>query len=124
MARSRALSGGAGFAVRPAPRPRPQWQLRYGHHLVGWGFAAPWVVIFVVFLAIPIVASLVLSFTNFGLADIRNPLGTSVVGLKNYENLFADPKFWQAAFNTAFFVVVGVPLTLLAGLGAALALNQ
>src|SRR5438093_1577310 len=109
MARSDALVGGAGLGVRPAPGPSPSWQIRFGRHIVGWGFAAPWVLIFLVFLALPIVASLVLSFTSFGLRDIRNPVGASFIGLDNYAALFRDPKFFQAAFNTAYFVVAGVP---------------
>ena len=52
------------------------------------------------------------------------PLGTTFVGLKNYLQLFGDGKFWTSLFNTAYFVVVGVPLTLVLGLAAALALDR
>ena len=97
---------------------------RFRENLTGWGFALPFVVIFVVFMAAPIVASLILSFTNFGLADLRNPLGTSFVGLDNFVKLIGDPKFVAAILNTAYFVVVGVPLTLIVGLATALALNR
>ena len=72
--------------------------------------------VFCVFLAGPVVASLVLSFTDFGLRDLRNPLGTDFVGLDNYLALLDDAKFWTALLNTAYFVVVGVPLTLVLGL--------
>ena len=65
-----------------------------------------------------------LSFTDFGLRDLRNPLGTDFVGLQNYQALLEDPKFRKAIVNTAYFVIVGVPLTLLLGLGAALALDR
>ena len=92
--------------------------------LVGWAFAAPFVILFVVFLAFPILASFLLSFTSFGLRDIANPVGTSVVGIKNYVDLFADPKFWKALFNTFYFVVVGVPVTLAIGLLIATALSR
>ena len=68
--------------------------------------------VFTIFLAGPIVASLVMSFTDFGLRDLRNPLGTDFVGLANYQALLDDPKFRKAMINTAYFVVVGVPLTL------------
>ena len=92
--------------------------------LIGWGFALPFVIVFTLFLAGPILASLVLSFTDFGLRDLRNPLGTDFVGLQNYQALLEDPKFRKAIVNTAYFVIVGVPLTLLLGLGAALALDR
>jgi multiple sugar transport system permease protein len=99
-------------------------QRAFRENLIGWGFALPFVLVFAVFMAGPIVASLVLSFTDFGLADLRNPIGTTLVGLENYAALLADPKFILALLNTAYFVVVGVPLTLLVGLAAALALDR
>ncbi len=79
---------------------------------------------FGLFLAFPIVASFVLSFTSFGLRDLASPIGTTFVGLKNYVDLLSDDKFWTALFNTFYFVVVGVPLTLAIGLLIANALNR
>ena len=80
--------------------------------------------VFTLFLAGPILASLVLSFTDFGLRDLRNPLGTDFVGLANYQALLEDPKFHKAMINTVYFVIVGVPLTLVIGLAVALALDR
>ena len=97
---------------------------RFRENLIGWGFALPFVVIFVLFMAGPIVASLLLAFTSFGLADLRNPLGASFVGLDNFVKLLSDQKFVAGILNTAYFVVVGVPLTLVLGLAAALSLNR
>jgi len=93
-------------------------------HLTGWGFALPWVSVFAVFLLGPILASFALSFTDFGLRDLTNPVGTNLIGLGNYTELLRDDKFIAAAGNTAYFVIAGVPLTLLAGLLAALGLNR
>jgi multiple sugar transport system permease protein len=92
--------------------------------LVGWGFAAPFVILFGVFLALPILASFVLSFSSFGLRDFQNPLGASFVGLDNYARLLSDAKFWKALGNTAYFVLVGVPLTLGIGLLIASAVSR
>ncbi len=92
--------------------------------LTGWAFAAPFVILFGIFLALPILVSLLMSFTSFGLRDIQNPLGTSVVGLKNYTDLLSDPKFWKSLGNTAYFVVIGVPVTLALGLLIANALSR
>lgn len=97
---------------------------RWKEDLTGWAFAAPFMIVFGVFLAFPILASFLLSFTNFGLRDLANPIGTSFVGLKNYVDLFGDAKFWTSLFNTFYFVVVGVPLTLAIGLLIANALNR
>jgi multiple sugar transport system permease protein len=100
--------------------PRHSWR----QDLIGWSFAAPFVILFGIFLALPIVAAFLLSFTSFGLRDLQNPIGTSVVGVKNYVDLFGDPKFWKSLGNTAYFVVVGVPLTLALGLVIANALSR
>lgn len=93
-------------------------------NLTGWAFAAPFVVLFGVFLAFPIFASFLLSFTSFGLRDLQNPIGTTFVGLQNYIDLFSDAKFWKSLANTVYFVVVGVPVTLAFGLLIANALNR
>lgn len=100
--------------------PRHGWR----QDLIGWSFAAPFVILFGVFLALPILAAFVLSFTSFGLRDLENPIGATVVGVDNYVELFADPKFWKSLGNTAYFVVVGVPLTLILGLVIANALSR
>jgi len=114
---------------RTAPVVRPTAGVPRRHHratqnLAGWLFAAPFVLVFFVFLAGPVFASAVLSFTDFGLRDLRNPIGTDFVGLKNYIALINDGTFWTALFNTLYFVVVGVPLTLVLGLAAAMALDR
>jgi multiple sugar transport system permease protein len=111
-------------AQRPMTAPETTRRRRMRPHLAGWGFALPWVVLFAVFLAGPILASFLLSFTDFGLKDLRNPIGTNLIGLDNYAALAGDEEFRSAAFNTTYFVLVGVPLTLLAGLASALLLNS
>jgi len=93
-------------------------------NLTGWAFAAPFVILFSVFLAFPIIAAFLLSFTSFGLRDLQNPIGTTFVGLQNYIDLFSDAKFWKSLTNTVYFVVVGVPVTLAFGLLIANALNR
>jgi multiple sugar transport system permease protein len=97
---------------------------RWREDLVGWAFAAPFVILFGIFLAFPILASFVLSFTSFGLRDLRNPIGASFVGIQNYLDVFVDATFWTSLLNTAYFVVVGVPVTLILGLLIANALNR
>jgi multiple sugar transport system permease protein/raffinose/stachyose/melibiose transport system permease protein len=103
-----------------AVAPRHGWR----QDLVGWSFAAPFVILFGIFLALPILAAFVLSFTSFGLRDLQNPIGASFVGVQNYVDLLADPKFWKSLGNTVYFVVVGVPATLAIGLVIASALSR
>ena len=85
---------------------------------------SPFTALFLVFMAGPVLASLLMSFTDIGSADIRNPLGVNFVGFEQYGKLLEDARFLKAAGNTALFVVLGVPLTMLAGLLAALGLNS
>ena len=100
--------------------PRHTWR----EDLIGWSFAAPFVILFGIFLALPILAAFLMSFTSFGIRDIQNPIGASFVGLDNYAKLLSDAKFWKSLGNTAYFVVVGVPLTLGLGLVIANALSR
>nr|WP_229711766.1 sugar ABC transporter permease [Streptomyces daqingensis] len=87
-------------------------------------FSSPFLVLFLTFMAVPIVATLVMSFTDFGLANVRDPFSTEFTGLENYTRLFEDERFLTALFNTGYFVVLGVPLTVGAGLVAAVLLNS
>ncbi|MEO3777572.1 sugar ABC transporter permease [Micromonospora sp. B11E3] len=91
--------------------------------VAGWGFALPFLLVFAVFMAGPVLASLAMSFTDLRSADMRDPLGVNPVGLDNYVKLFGDDTFRQAALNTAYFVLVGIPLTMVLGLAAAVGLD-
>ncbi|MBB4908933.1 carbohydrate ABC transporter permease [Actinophytocola algeriensis] len=113
----------AGSAVEPGPRP-PARARRTTGWLTGWGFALPFAVLFLVFTAGPVLASLVMSLSDLRSADLLDPFGVDVVGLDNYVRLFSDEKFLTAAGNTAVFVVVGVPLTMALSLLVALGLNS
>ncbi|MGO1200987.1 MAG: carbohydrate ABC transporter permease, partial [Dermabacteraceae bacterium] len=84
----------------------------------------PFVVLFTVFIAWPVLQSMFMSFTDMRISDIRSPFSVNFVGLENYLTAFEDPVFRRAALNTGVFVLIGVPLTIIAGLAAALALNQ
>jgi ABC-type sugar transport system permease subunit len=109
-------------AAAPAASAGSGWNWR--EDLVGWAFAAPFVILFLVFLAFPIVASFALSFTGFGLRDLQNPVGATFVGIQNYADLLGDPTFWKSLGNTVYFVLIGVPVTLILGLLIANALNS
>jgi multiple sugar transport system permease protein len=87
-------------------------------------FLAPGLLVILLFFLLPIVASVLLSLTDFdiyALGDIRN---LRLVGLRNFSRLLADPLFWTSMRNTFYFVLVGGPLTLGVALGAALLLHS
>lgn len=82
-------------------------------------FASPWLIGVVLFLIGPIIASLVLSFTNWNLLT-----PAKAVGLENYREMIDNENFWRAIKVTAFYMVLAVPLFLVAGLALALLLNM
>jgi multiple sugar transport system permease protein len=82
-------------------------------------FLTPSLVGFLAFTAIPVVASLGLSFVEWNL--IRTP---EFVGLDNYARALHDPMFWRVLKNTAVYTVGTVPTSMALSLALALALNQ
>ena len=92
--------------------------------LTAWLFAAPFVILFVVFMAGPIIGSFAMSFTDMTTRDLETPFQVNVVGFENYIRLFQDPRFLHSLGNTFTFVVVAVPLTIALALAVALALDK
>jgi multiple sugar transport system permease protein len=76
-----------------------------------------------VFFFLPVLAALVMSFTDFDIYSLGDIRYARFVGLRNYVQLFDDPLFWKALGNTLYFLVVGGPLSVAVSLGAALLLN-
>lgn len=117
----RADSGLAAAAARPR---RGGLRAPGERNPAAYWFLAPALALIFVFFFIPVVAALVLSFTDFDIyavGDIRN---TRWVGLRNYTQLLTTPLFWQALRNTFYFALVGGPLSIGVSLAAALLLNQ
>ena len=86
---------------------------------MGYLFAAPWLIGFVVLMAFPLFYSLYLSFTNATTTSIS----TQWRGISYYKTILADPVFWGSVSNTLKFVLLSVPLNLLFSLYLALLLN-
>jgi multiple sugar transport system permease protein len=81
-------------------------------------------VLFLVFMAGPVLGSFLMSFTDLRSSDLQTPLSVEPVGFDNYARLLTDQVFHQAAFNTAYFVLAGIPLTMVLALAAAVGLNS
>jgi multiple sugar transport system permease protein len=89
-----------------------------------WMFLAPAAIVLGVFFLLPVIGALVLSLTDYdlyALADIHN---LRFVALANYWALLHRPLFWAALGHTVYFVAVGVPLSMLMSLCAALLLHS
>jgi len=89
----------------------------------GWIFAGPALIVLGIFFGIPVASALLLSLTDFDLYALADMSNLRFVALGNYVDLLQTPLFWKSLGNTAYFVVIGVPLSIAVSLGAALLLN-
>jgi multiple sugar transport system permease protein len=110
----------AGVAPRSAPTPgRGARLMRLRGAATAYALLAPNLLLFGLFLLLPLSLTVVLSFqrsSGFGVAEW--------IGAGNYGQMSADDVFWRSAVNTVVFAAVTVPLTLLGGLGLALLLDR
>jgi multiple sugar transport system permease protein len=88
-------------------------------NLIGWLFASPWIIGFIVFTVGPMLFSLYASFSKYNITT--DPVW---IGLQNYQELFADPRYYIALINTVWMVVVKIPIVIIVSLAIALLLNM
>ena len=96
----------------PKVKAIPSWGRLSGPErrslLQGLLFVSPWLVGFLALTVYPLLFSFYISLTRYDL--IGQP---RFIGLTNYhELLFDDPVFWQVMYNTLFYVLLSVPLSL------------
>ena len=84
----------------------------------GWAFAAPALLLIAVFFFLPVLAALLLSFTDFDIYALGDLNRLRFIGLDNYRQLLQSPLFWTALGNTFYFVIMGGPLSVAVSLGA------
>ena len=88
-------------------------------NIIAWCFLLPFLFFFMGFLLYPIIKGVELSLFD------AIPGGKNVfIGLANYKDLFQDKAFWEALFNTLFFVVISTPAIVLIGFAFALLINS
>lgn len=92
--------------------------------LVAWSFVAPALAVIGLFFGLPVVIGLGLSFSDFDLYALADWHNLRFIAFDNYRHVLALPLFWQALYNTLFFVVVGVPLSIALSLGCAVLLQS
>ena len=81
-------------------------------------FLSPWLVGLIGFFMVPIIASILLSFSEWDI--ITSP---EWLGFENYRELFDDRTFWVSIRVTLKYMVLSVPLYIVAGLLLSLVLN-
>jgi multiple sugar transport system permease protein len=105
-------------------RQRPRLnRLSPSRREAAWGivFVGPWIIGFLLFTLGPLIASFVLSLTDFNLV---RPEAVKFIGLDNYSRLTTDPLVLQGLVVTAKFALLAVPITMIASLGVALLVNS
>ena len=114
-------------AGRRAEGPRVRWP-RFKltqpqrEEIMAYILISPWIIGFLWFTLGPMLTSLGLSFTETDLFT------SEFVGFANYERLLSTDVtlslFWKSLYNTAYYVFLSIPLTMIVGFVIALLLNQ
>jgi multiple sugar transport system permease protein len=103
----------------PAAATRRQ-RAAASEQLTAWAFLTPGVAIILLFGAVPIVWSAVMSFQRNNLLSPNTPF----VGLHNYRQMVHDPVVGQAVAHTLVYTALFVPGTMIVGLFLAVAMNR
>jgi putative chitobiose transport system permease protein len=90
-----------------------------GNPLIPYLFLIPACVVLATFVLYPALKAIYLSFTNFNM--IRQ---AEFVGFANYLNVWRDPFFWAALKNTLLYMVVVVPVLVIAPIFLAALVNK
>ncbi len=107
-------------SVREIPRNRTGSALKKADNRAAYMFLLPWFAGIILITALPMLASLYLSFTNYAVIGLP-----SFVGFDNYVRLFtSDRRFITSIWVTLKYVGFSVPLVLLFSLTIAVALNR
>lgn len=106
--------------VNQTPESVSAYKRRRRHeNLIGYVYLSPWLIGFLVFTFVPIIASFVLAFTKY---DILS--APKWIGFDNFERmLFKDSRYWQSVRVTFHYVFTAIPLRLVFALIVAMLLN-
>jgi cellobiose transport system permease protein len=100
----------ATMSTEAAPTWRQRASAFYGRRVEPYAYIAPFFIVFGLFGLAPILYTAWVSLHKW------DPLGTQVfIGIDNYIRLYADPRFWNALFNTfSIWFLSTVPQLILA----------
>ena len=95
--------------------------------VAGWLFMTPTLIVFAIFVVIPIIFAVIVSFTNWN--GISPPLASEWVGLSNYKKVLLQPGITQTDFftslkNTTYFAMFVVPAQTIFAMVMAVVINQ
>jgi multiple sugar transport system permease protein len=90
--------------------------------LAGWSFILPSILGFSTLTVLPILLSLVISFTSWNFLDGLG--GMKFIGFDNFKQLVSDKWFVDSLTNNLLFVIGTVPATIVLSLLTAIAINK
>lgn len=85
----------------------------------GLMFIMPWIIGLLVFTLYPIASSL-----YYSLCEYKVVSAPRFIGMQNYVNLFKDSVFITAMKNTAYMIILGVPITTFVAVAVSVMLNN
>jgi len=91
----------------------------HNENVVGYIFAAPFIISFLCLTMIPMGLSLYYSFCNYKIGAVPE-----WVGVQNFANLLRDATFGNSLLVTVQYVIIGVPLKLIFALFVAMLLTR
>jgi multiple sugar transport system permease protein len=89
--------------------------------LWGYAFISPWIIGFLAFVLVPMIVTLLFTFTNVNLLQ-DEPL--RLVGLDNWQRLLSDSGMWHSLGVTLKFAAIQLPVTIIVPFLVALLLNS
>ena len=87
------------------------------HTKWGYIFISPWIIGFLLFTLLPILATIAFSFTNYNPVQ---PDAIEFVGVQNYARMPSDTKVVTSLWVTVRYALISIPITL--GFGLLLAM--
>ncbi|MCA9914308.1 MAG: sugar ABC transporter permease, partial [Anaerolineae bacterium] len=112
-------------AFSEARKERFSWRnwspARRREALWGLGFVSPWVIGFLIFYLVPMIASLVFSTMNF---ELTKPDEATFIGLQNWQRLLNDDTMWLAMSVTFVFAIISLPIGMISAFLLAVLLNS
>lgn len=102
-------------------RPRGRLKVSWRNEVTGYAFIAPNLVGLAVFTFLPLLFTVVVSFSRWNL--VSGFSGVQWVGMRNFQTILSDPEFWHSAELTGLLIAATVPATIVCGLAVAVALN-
>jgi ABC-type sugar transport system permease subunit len=103
------MTASSGVVALEQPAKTQGMSLDKKRQIWGWIFLSPWIFGFFAFTALPMVASLLFSFTDF---DLNAADEISFIGLRNYQHLSEDPRVDESLMATFKFSLIALPLAI------------